>query len=134
MSLVLISSVRFADHVNPPGHPERVERAEVMQAVAAEWQQRGGAVREPRAATRAELLRVHSDQHLAAIDQAAGRAVSLDPDTFTSPESRDVALLAAGAAIVGVEAVFPAAATRVLALVRPPGHHAERDHAMGFCL
>lgn len=134
MSLVLISSARFADHVNPPGHPEGVERAEVMQAVAAEWKQDGGAVREPRAATRAELLRVHSERHLAAIDQAAGRAVSFDPDTFTSPESRDVALLAAGAAIVGVEAALSSGATRALALVRPPGHHAERDEAMGFCL
>jgi acetoin utilization deacetylase AcuC-like enzyme len=134
MSLVLISSARFADHVNPPGHPERVERAETMQAVAAEWEQCGGAVREPRAATRAELLRVHSEHHLATIDQAAGRAVSFDPDTFTSPDSRDVALLAAGAAILGVEDVLSSAATRVLALVRPPGHHAERDQAMGFCL
>ena len=134
MSLIVVTSSRFADHVNPPGHPERVERAGVMQAVAAEWRRCGGAVREPRAATRAELLRVHSEHHLAAIDRAAGRTVSLDPDTFTSPESRDVALLAAGAAIVGVEVVLPSATTRVLALVRPPGHHAERDEAMGFCL
>ena len=72
--------------------------------------------------------------HLAAIDQTAGRAVSLDPDTFTSPESRDVALLAAGAAIGGVETIVQSRATRVMALVRPPGHHAERDRAMGFCL
>ena len=60
--------------------------------------------------------------------------MSLDPDTYTSPESRDVALLAAGAAIGGVEAIVQSRATRVMALVRPPGHHAERDRAMGFCL
>jgi acetoin utilization deacetylase AcuC-like enzyme len=111
-----------------------VERADVMHSVAAAWAQRGGIVREPRAATRDELLRVHSENHLAAIDQTAGRAVSLDPDTFTSPHSRDVALLAAGAAVGGVEAIIQSAATRVMALVRPPGHHAERDRAMGFCL
>ena len=69
-----------------------------------------------------------------AIDGTAGRAASLDPDTYTSPDSRDVALLAAGAAIGGVEAIVQSRATRVLALVRPPGHHAERDRAMGFCL
>jgi acetoin utilization deacetylase AcuC-like enzyme len=80
------------------------------------------------------LRRVHSDALLTAIDATAGRAVSLDPDTYTSAESRDVALLAAGAAIGGVEAIVQSRATRVLALVRPPGHHAERERAMGFCL
>jgi acetoin utilization deacetylase AcuC-like enzyme len=134
MSLILIHSDRFLDHQTPPGHPERVERGEVMQGVAAAWAQRGRIVQAPRAATRAELLRVHSDVHLAAIDKTAGRAASLDPDTFTSPDSRDVALLAAGAAIGGVDAIVQSRATRVLALVRPPGHHAERDKAMGFCL
>lgn len=134
MSLILISSPRFADHRTPPGHPERVERAEVMQAAASEWKQHGGVVRDPRPATRAELLRVHSEHHLATIDHTAGRTVQLDPDTSTSPQSRDVALLAAGAALLGVETIVQSMATRVFALVRPPGHHAERDRAMGFCL
>lgn len=134
MSLILLSSERFLDHQPPPGHPERVERGQVMQGVAASWKQRGRIVQTPRPATHAELRRVHTDAHLAAIDQTAGRAVSLDPDTFTSTDSRDVALLAAGAAISGVEAIVQSRATRVLALVRPPGHHAERERAMGFCL
>jgi acetoin utilization deacetylase AcuC-like enzyme len=134
MSLILIHSDRFLDHQPPPGHPERVERGEVMQSVASAWKQRGRIVLPPRPATRAELSRVHSEAYLAAIDRTAGRAVSLDPDTYTSPASRDVALLAAGAAIGGVEAIVQSRATRVLALVRPPGHHAERERAMGFCL
>src|SRR3954471_16253028 len=134
MSLIVFSSTRFASHVTPPGHPERTERADVMHSTALEWEHRGGLVREPRVATHAELLRVHSESHLATIDRTAGRAVSLDPDTFTSPSSRDVALLAAGAAIGGVGGVLGASCSSVLALVRPPGHHAERDKAMGFCL
>jgi acetoin utilization deacetylase AcuC-like enzyme len=134
MSLILIHTDRFLDHQTPPGHPERVERGEVMSAVASAWAQRGRIVQAPRAATRGELLRVHSEAHLAAIDKTAGRAVSLDPDTYTSPDSRDVALLAAGAIIGGVEAIVQSRATRVFALVRPPGHHAERERAMGFCL
>jgi acetoin utilization deacetylase AcuC-like enzyme len=134
MPVTLIFSPRFLDHRTPPGHPERVERGEVMSGVVTAWRQRGGLTHEPRPATRAELLRVHSERHLATIDQSAGRAVSLDPDTTTSPESRDVALLAAGAAIAGVEMIIQSRATRVIALVRPPGHHAERDRAMGFCL
>jgi acetoin utilization deacetylase AcuC-like enzyme len=105
-----------------------------MHGIASAWKQRGRIVQPPRAATRAELRRVHSAAHLSTIDATAGRAASLDPDTYTSPESRDVALLAAGAAIGGVEAIVQSRATRVMALVRPPGHHAERDRAMGFCL
>ena len=134
MSLILIHTDKFGDHRPPPGHPERVERAEVMHAIANAWKQRGRIVQAPRPATRGELQRVHSDAHLEAIDVSAGRAVSLDPDTYTSPESRDVALLAAGAAIGAVDAIVQDRATRVMALVRPPGHHAERDRAMGFCL
>jgi acetoin utilization deacetylase AcuC-like enzyme len=133
MSLILIHSDRFLDHQPPPGHPERVERGEVMRGLAASWKQRGRIVQEPRPATADELRRVHTDAHIAAIDRTAGRAVSIDADTFTSPYSRDVALLAAGAAIGGVDAIIQSRATRVLALVRPPGHHAERDKAMGFC-
>ena len=102
MSLILIHSDRFGDHRPPPGHPERVERAEVMHGIATAWKQRGRIVQPPRAATIAELRRVHSETHLATIDRTAGRAAALDADTYTSPDSRDVALLAAGAAIGGV--------------------------------
>jgi acetoin utilization deacetylase AcuC-like enzyme len=134
MSFVLVSSPRFLDHLTPPGHPERVERGRVMMAVAESWRQRGVDVLTPRPATRDELLRVHSEEYLAALDAIAGKAVALDPDTYTSDDSRDVALLAAGAAVVGLEAIVKGTSQRALAMVRPPGHHAERDRAMGFCL
>ena len=57
----------------------------------------------------------------------------LDPDTFTSPESHEIAGLAAGAAVQAVEHALDQREP-AFALVRPPGHHAERDRAMGFCL
>lgn len=135
MKLTLFASDRFADHLTPPGHPERVERAAVMQVVAAEFRRNGGAVLEPRAATDAELALVHDPEYVAMIRETAGRAVALDADTYTSPDSYDVARLAAGAAISAVEHVLEAGTgARALALVRPPGHHAERNKAMGFCL
>src|SRR5436190_8170437 len=134
MTLTIFTSDRFADHLNPPGHPERLERAEVMQVVASEFRQRGGDVREPRAATEAELARVHDREYISLISQTAGRATALDADTFTSPDSYEVALLAAGAAIGCVEHVLERSGRRALAMVRPPGHHAERNRAMGFCL
>jgi len=132
--LIIISSDRFSEHQTPPGHPERPERAEVMDAAAARWRASGREVVAPRAATREQLARVHSDEYLKLIGETAGRAVALDPDTFTSPESYEIALLAAGAAVDAVERVMGGTHTRAFALVRPPGHHAERDRAMGFCL
>jgi acetoin utilization deacetylase AcuC-like enzyme len=79
-------------------------------------------------------MRVHDAAYIDAIASLAGRPAQLDPDTFMSPESYDVALLAAGAAVDGVERVMSDAHRAAVALVRPPGHHAERNRAMGFCL
>jgi len=135
VSLVVFTSQRFADHLTPVGHPERVERAETMYRVVSEWRTRGGDVREPRPATIEELGRVHDRDYIALIRELAGRAVALDPDTFTSPLSYEVACLAAGAACEAVDHVLDAGpGARACAVVRPPGHHAERGTAMGFCL
>ena len=135
MALTIVTSDRFSDHLNPPGHPERVERAEVMQVVAAEFRQRGGRVVEPRPATDEELARVHDREYVGRIRDTAGRAVALDPDTYTSTDTYDVALLAAGAAVSAVDRVLDGGrGSRALAMMRPPGHHAERNRAMGFCL
>jgi acetoin utilization deacetylase AcuC-like enzyme len=133
VSLVLVSTPRFFDHTTPPGHPERPDRAHVFDAVADSWRDRQGLVIEPRPATHDEIRRVHTSQHIEAIEATRGRAAMLDIDTFTSPETADLALLASGAALTAIERVLDGSATRALALVRPPGHHAEADHAMGFC-
>ena len=106
-----------------------------MQVVASEFLKRGGHVESPRRVTDVEVLRIHDPDYLSSIKATAGRAVALDPDTFTSPGTFDAAYLAAGAAVSAVEHVLDGTAgTRAMALVRPPGHHAERTRAMGFCL
>jgi acetoin utilization deacetylase AcuC-like enzyme len=80
------------------------------------------------------LARVHDPEHLRRMSETAGQALALDPDTYTSPESHEIALLAAGAIVDAVERVMGGSHRAAFALVRPPGHHAERDRAMGFCL
>ena len=135
MSLVLVTSRRFADHLTPVGHPERPERAEVFERVATAFAETGGAIIEPRAATDADLERVHTREHVDAIVARRGKASMIDEDTFTSPDSEDVARLGAGAVLTAVDRVLDGGpGSRALVLVRPPGHHAEADRAMGFCL
>src|SRR6478736_128256 len=135
MPLVLVSSKRFVDHVTPAGHPERPERGETLHAVATAFKEQGGEVIEPRSATDEDLLRVHTQEHVDAIVATRGKATMIDEDTFTSPDSDEIARLAAGAVLTGVDrALDGPQGSRALVLVRPPGHHAEADRAMGFCL
>jgi acetoin utilization deacetylase AcuC-like enzyme len=105
-----------------------------MDAVAARWRERAVEIVAPRAATHEQLLRVHDADYIRRIFATTGGAAALDPDTYTSPESYEIALLAAGAVVEGVERVMAGSHDAAVALVRPPGHHAERDRAMGFCL
>jgi len=126
-------SGRFSEHTTPPGHPERPERAEIFGEVAEAAERRGIKVPSPRPPAVTDLIRVHTDFYLTQLSNLAGRAAMLDEDTFTSPESIEVAQLAAGAAIAAARDAVAASAP-TLALVRPPGHHATPDGAMGFCI
>ena len=134
MSLSLVWSDRSADHIPPPGHPERVERAHVMRGVVDAWCGRAGAVIEPPPATRAQVERIHASGYVDRLASSAGYPAVLDLDTYMSPGSWEAALLAAGAALTAVDLAMASGPRCALALTRPPGHHALRDRAMGFCL
>ncbi len=133
----LVEDPRYQTHRGPEGHPERPERlVAVGEAVD---RMRDQVVPLPaREASDEELLRVHERDHLgavvAAVEAVDGPPGQLDPDTYVSAESLSVARLAAGGTIDLCRAVARGEFASGLAAVRPPGHHAEADRAMGFCL
>jgi acetoin utilization deacetylase AcuC-like enzyme len=131
---LLLTDPACLGHVCGPGHPEspvRLRRIlddlEANPIAGATWMK-------ARAATRNELEVVHTGAHVSRLAALDGRMAALDPDTGVSPGSWQAATMAAGAAIVAVEEVWAGRARNAFALVRPPGHHAEAAHAMGFCL
>ena len=85
-------------------------------------------------ATDEQLLRVHSRAHVSRVQRAAQRGTHLDPDTYVGIDSERAARLAAGGLCDVMAAVLQGEARNGFALVRPPGHHATSDRAMGFCL
>lgn len=123
----------FAGHVTPPGHPEQVARLSVI-AAALE-----GMTLDRRAAPlapEAAVLRCHPAGYVTRVRAAvpAQGWIQLDGDTSLSPGSYDAAMRAVGAACAAVDAVLTTDAKTAFVACRPPGHHAETETAMGFCL
>src|SRR6266545_1204328 len=136
MTLGYVLDDVFVRHRPPGPHPERPERLVAARdgLRAAGLEQRGHLVG-VRAAREQELGRVHTPAYLGELSRhRPGKSGWLDPDTYFGPESWDAALAAAGATLDLTTAVLDGRFGRGLALIRPPGHHAEADRAMGFCL
>jgi len=133
--LVVGSTIGQDDHRGPSWHPEQPARlraahdglidAGLLDAVVD--------VR-PRPAAAAELHRVHTSAYLGWLEERCAEGRDIDDDTFVSSGSWETALLAAGTGLQVVEAVDEGLGDAGIVLVRPPGHHAGREQAMGFCL
>jgi acetoin utilization deacetylase AcuC-like enzyme len=124
---------RFREHVPQSMHPERPERLLAIERALAPLAPR---IRDlpPRAATDEQVLRAHARDHFERLRSLAGQRAKLDSDTYAAPASFEVARLAAGTTAEIALRVARGEAQSGFALVRPPGHHAERSEAMGFCL
>ncbi len=121
-------------HDTGPAHAERPERLSAvtdalhMAFPQLDWHEA------PRA-SRGQLLRAHAPSLLEQVlETRPGERLFLDPDTVLSPGSAEAAMRAAGAVVAAVDAVLGGQTTRAFCAVRPPGHHATADVAMGFCL
>ena len=134
-SVGIVHSERFKDHKTGEGHPESPSRMDAAKRALGAPSLAGVLTAiEPRAATREEIMLVHSDRHYDEVVATRGiEQAYLDSDTVTCPDSSDVAHLAVGAGLALVDAVMNGDVANAFALVRPPGHHAKPDKAMGFC-
>jgi len=124
----------YLDHQNPPGHPERSGRIAALLEAFADVDGEGIVRVDPRPATDDELRFVHTEAHIARVAATAGVALTVfDADTSAGPRTYETARLAAGGLLEVVDRVMDGGADNGLALVRPPGHHAETERVMGFC-
>ena len=136
MTTALISHPSCLEHTTPPGHPERVERYEVLtEALAATEFAPLQRVEAPLCQD-ADILLAHPQSHLAAMRAASPISGfrSLDADTHMSPGSLEAAMRGVGGNIAAVDLVLSGKAKNAFVAMRPPGHHAEKTTAMGFCL
>jgi acetoin utilization deacetylase AcuC-like enzyme len=136
VTTLLLHHAAFLEHLTPVGHPERPDR---LRALHAALDNEGFAALQrmdaPAASSESALL-CHPERYVEAIRRAVPSEglVRIDPDTTVSPGSWAAAMHAIGAALYAVDAVARGEASNAFCAVRPPGHHAEAQRAMGFCL
>jgi acetoin utilization deacetylase AcuC-like enzyme len=113
----------YLEHITPPGHPERPDRLRALDRIES-----------PRGSEESILL-AHPESFLAKVAGSIPESgmARIDGDTVASPKSFEAAMYAIGAATNAVDAVFSGKASNAFVAARPPGHHAERETAMGFC-
>jgi acetoin utilization deacetylase AcuC-like enzyme len=123
-------------HHDTGHHPERADRLRVIQETAEDPELSPFLSRlEPRPATLEELCAVHEEDYVRQVEEACNSGIhALDPDTMISTDSFEEARMAAGGVLTALDAVISGTVENAFCAVRPPGHHAEKDRAMGFCL
>jgi acetoin utilization deacetylase AcuC-like enzyme len=136
LATLVIEDAIFRQHRTPPGHPERPQRVTAISAALAEPRFAGLVRAEAPSTDLDQIVTVHSEAYvmeLRAMVPAEG-IVQIEDDTYLSPESFSVALCAVGGACLAVDIVMEARTQNAFVACRPPGHHAEADKPMGFCL
>lgn len=137
MTTRLYENTVFLEHITPPGHPERPDRLRSLN-LALEHPNFAALKRvEAKVANEDAVLLAHPESHLFGvmrqIPEEEDEINQLEADTYASSKSLQAALTAIGGAMAAVDDVFTGVADNAFVASRPPGHHAEKDKAMGFC-
>ncbi|WP_440983942.1 histone deacetylase family protein [Shinella sumterensis] len=135
MTTFLFENPIFLEHHTPEGHPERSDRIRALN-LALEHERFAPLVREKAPQANEDfVLLAHPESHLRAVmDAIPEEGINhFEADTHASPASLQAALTGIGGAVAAVDAVFSGKADNAFVAARPPGHHAEREKAMGFC-
>lgn len=131
----LVIDTRYQDHQPGQQHPERPARIGQLLRALESYRRPGLRTLAPRLATAAEIGLIHDTAHIGRVAATAGRPrFAFDADTQGSALSYDTARLATGGLLSILDAIMDGEVDNGFGLVRPPGHHAERNRAMGFCL
>lgn len=131
----IVVDTRYQEHYTGRNHPERAARIGMLLTLVEEYRRPGITRLEPRPATPAEIALIHDPAHHDRVAATAEKGYfAFDADTPVSAQSYATALLATGGLLTIIEAIMTREVDNGFALVRPPGHHAERNRAMGFCL
>ncbi len=132
----IVSDLCYLHHITDDGHPENRRRLEAIYQKLEDTPAASRLLSIPsRSAKRSEILRVHTPEYWERLAATAGRERTvLTPDTWTSPDSFEAACRASGGFFQAISAVMDGTVDNAFALVRPPGHHAEKSRALGFCL
>ena len=132
----IVKDPRYLKHITSESHPENHHRLEVIYKML-DQDDMAGKFQEisPRFATEEEVELIHTSRYISKVAATAGKShTMLDPDTQTSPKSYEAAMLAVGGLLESIDKVMVGDVDNSFAIVRPPGHHAESDRGMGFCL
>jgi acetoin utilization deacetylase AcuC-like enzyme len=136
MATILYEHPVFLEHHVPPGHPERPDRLRALNALLEHENFRALGRREAPTANEDAVTLAHPESFLFEVMRMMPEegVRQIEADTHASPESLKAALTGIGGAMAGVDDVFTGKADNVFVASRPPGHHAEHDKVMGFCL
>ncbi|HEY4715612.1 MAG TPA: histone deacetylase [bacterium] len=134
MKIGIVRDKAYLGHRAEGYHPENPERLRAIYDWLDKYKDDSLVGLTPRIATEEEITMVHTPEYFREAKSTEGNAGIFDADTYYSPDSFRIALLAAGGAIVSADAVAGGRVNSAFAFLRPPGHHAETDRAMGFCI